>query len=198
MKLASTATLVDVAFAVCTALDRAGTVGVLTGGSAATYYVPERCQSLDVDFVLRFVPQKGVVDEAMSGLGYHRAGTGMYEHSDLPITVEFPRGPMSIGRDLIQTWATERRADELLHILTITDCVRDRFMHFWAWNDRSALELALEVARRHSERFDAGAFRAWAAAEHVADSSYPQEKVDEFFRRLAADPGGSAKATTET
>ena len=29
MKLASTATLVDVAFAVCTALDRAGTVGVL-------------------------------------------------------------------------------------------------------------------------------------------------------------------------
>ena len=117
MKLASTATLVDVAFAVCTALDRAGTVGVPTGESAD---------------------------------------------------------------------------------ITITDCVRDRFMHFWAWNDRSALELALEVARRHSERFDAGAFRAWAAAEHVADSSYPQEKVDEFFRRLAADPGGSAKATTET
>src|SRR5580692_3423309 len=194
MKLASTATLVDVAFAVCTALDRAGTVGVLTGGSAATYYVPERYQSLDVDFVLRFVPQKGVVDEAMSGLGYHRAGTGMYEHSDLPITVEFPRGPMSIGRDLIQTWATERRADELLHILTITDCVRDRFMHFWAWNDRSALELALEVAQRHSERFDAVAFRAWTTAEHAADSSYPQEKVDEFFRRLAAGPSGPAHA----
>jgi hypothetical protein len=158
MKLTSKATLVDVAFAVCTA---------------------------------------GVADEAMGSLGYRRASSGMYEHSDLQITVEFPRGPMSIGRDLIQTWATERRGDERLHILTITDCVRDRFMHFWAWNDRSALELALEVAQRHSERFDADAFRAWTMVEQAADSSYPQEKVDEFFRRLGGVPSGPAQATTE-
>jgi hypothetical protein len=197
MKLTNTATLIDVAFAVCTALDRAGTVGVLTGGSAATYYVPERYQSLDVDFVLRVVPQQGAVDEAMASLGYHRAPSGIYEHSDLAITVEFPRGPMGIGRDLIQTWATERRGDELLHVLAVTDCVRDRFMHFWAWNDRSALELALAVAQRHSARFDATVFRTWAAAEQAADSSYPQEKVDEFFRRLAAGPGGHAHPTAE-
>ncbi len=186
MNLTNASTLIDVAFAVCTALARASAVGVLTGGSAATYYVPERYQSLDVDFVLRVVPQKGAIDEAMGSLGYHRAPTGMYEHSDIPITVEFPHGPLSIGRDLIQTWATERRGDELLYILSITDCVRDRFMHFWAWNDRSALELALEIAQRYSERFDADAFRAWTAAEQVADASYAQEKVDEFFRRLTA------------
>jgi hypothetical protein len=34
--------LVDVAFEVCTALDVAGYVAVLTGGSAATYYVPSQ------------------------------------------------------------------------------------------------------------------------------------------------------------
>jgi hypothetical protein len=197
MKLTSAASLIDVAFAVCTALDRAGTVGVLTGGSAATYYVPERYQSLDVDFILRIVPQKGVVDEVMSSLGYHPAPSGMYEHPDVAITVEFPRGPIGIGRDLIQTWATERRGGELLHVLTITDCMRDRFMHFWAWNDRSALELALAVAQRHRSRFDADAFRAWAKAERAADNSYPQEKVDEFLRRLVSTPGGPAHATTE-
>ena len=192
------ATLVDVAFAVCTALDRAGTVGVLTGGSAATYYFPERYLSLDVVFVLGVVRQREAVDEAMGSLGYYRASSGMYEHPDLTITVEFPRGPLGIGRDLIQTWATERRGDELLHIVTVTDCVRDRFMHFWAWNDRSALELALAVAQRHSSRFDFDAFRTWTAAEQAADSSYPQEKVDEFFRRLASSLSGPAQATTET
>ena len=184
MKLTGSATLVDVAFAVCTALDRAGTIAVLTGGSAATYYVPERYQSLDADFVLRIVPQRRVLDGAMASIGYVLAPSGMYEHSDIAFTVEFPRGPMAIGRDIIRAWVTERRGDELLYINTITDCVRDRFMHFWAWNDRSALDVALAVASRHRHTFDAVAFREWTEAERLADSSYPQDKVDEFFRRF--------------
>ena len=184
MRLTRSASLVDVAFAVCTALDRVGTVAVLTGGSAATYYIPERYQSLDVDFVLRVAPQQRVVDEALAAIGFAPAPTGMYVHPDIAVTVEFPRGPMAIGRDIIMAWSTERRDDELLHVNTVTDCVRDRFMHFWAWNDRSALDVALAVAQRHRPAFDAIAFREWTAAERAADSSYPQDKVDEFFRRL--------------
>ncbi|MGA2392911.1 MAG: hypothetical protein ABSH03_06145 [Candidatus Lustribacter sp.] len=184
MTLTGSATLIDVAFAVCTALDRVGTIGVLTGGSAATFYVPDRYQSLDVDFVLRVVPQRHVVDEAMRSLGFSALPSGIYGHPDLAVTVEFPRGPMAIGRDIIRTWSTQRRGDELLHINTVTDCVRDRFMHFWAWNDRSALDAALAVAGRHHEDFDRTAFRSWVEAERAYDSSYPQDKVDEFFRRL--------------
>lgn len=184
MKLTGSATLIDVAFAVCTALDRAGTIGVLTGGSAATFYVPDRYQSLDVDFVLRVVPRPNVVDEAMRSLGFDAALSGMYENPDLPVTVEFPRGPMAIGRDIIGTWSTQYRGDELLHINTVTDCVRDHFLHFWAWNDRSALDVALAVAVRHREDFDASAFRTWTKAERAYDNSYPQDKVDEFFQRL--------------
>jgi hypothetical protein len=185
MNLTASATLVDVAFAVCTALDRAGTIGVLTGGSAATYYVPERYQSLDVDFVLRVVPQQGVIDEAMTRLGFALAATGMYEHPAIKYTVEFPHGPLAIGRDIITVWSTEHRGNELLHITNVTDCVRDRFMHFWAWNDRSALDVALAVAGQHRSVFDDLGFRAWTEAERAADKSYPQEKVDEFFRRLS-------------
>jgi hypothetical protein len=186
MTLTGSATLIDVAFGVCTALDRAGTIGVLTGGSAATFYVPDLYQSLDVDFVLRVVPQRLVVDEAMRSLGFRAIPSGMYEHPNLAVTVEFPRGPMAIGRDILATWSTQHRDDELLHINTVTDCVRDRFMHFWAWNDRSALDVAIAVASRHRESFDATAFRSWVEAERVHDSSYSQEKVDEFFRRLHA------------
>jgi hypothetical protein len=185
MKVTGSSSLVDIAFAVCTALDHAGIVGVLTGGSAATYYVPERYQSLDVDFVLRIAPQRHVVDEAMATTGYALAPSGIYKHPDTSVTVEFPRGPMAIGRDIIQTWSTDRRGEHVLHVNSVTDCVRDRFMHFWAWNDRSALDVALAVATQHRSAFDAAAFRAWTEAERAADSSYSQECVDEFFGRLS-------------
>jgi hypothetical protein len=45
-------TLTDVAFIVCTALERAGEPAVLCGGSAATFYAPEKYESRDLDFVL--------------------------------------------------------------------------------------------------------------------------------------------------
>jgi hypothetical protein len=46
--------LIDVAFAVCTALEHGGIRAVLTGGSAATYWAPDVYQSRDADFVLNF------------------------------------------------------------------------------------------------------------------------------------------------
>lgn len=185
MRLDSNAILVDVAFAVCTALDRAGMIAVLTGGSAATYYATDRYQSLDADFVFQCIPQQGVLDKALLPLGYTLTPSGMYEHPQIRFTVEFPRGPLSIGRSIVTTWATERRGSELLHITSVTDCVRDRFMHFWAWNDRSALETALTVVALNGSSFDSSAFLRWTRAEQAADRSYEQEKVDEFMRRLA-------------
>jgi hypothetical protein len=185
MTLTAESSLVDVAFAVCTALDRIGTVAVLTGGSAATYYCPQRYQSLDADFVLRIAPARRVIDEAMAGIGFLAGPSGMYAHGESRYTVEFPRGPLSIGRDVITNWLTKRRDDELLYITSVTDCVRDRFMHFWAWNDRSALDVALAVATAHREAFETDVFLGWAQSERQADRSYQQEKVDEFVRRLA-------------
>jgi hypothetical protein len=184
MTLSGDATLVDVAFAVCTVLDRAGVTAVLCGGSAATYYAPERYQSLDADFVLRLAPTRTVLDEAMARLGYLPTAAGMYAHPAIVFTVEFPRGPLAIGRDIVTDWSTQRRGDEVLYVTAVTDCIRDRFMHFWAWNDRSALEAALAVARRHRSVFDDSLFRAWTAREMGRDRSYRLEKVDEFFRRL--------------
>jgi hypothetical protein len=52
--ITETSSLEDVCFAACTALERAGTVAVLTGGSAATYYAPEAYQSGDADFIITF------------------------------------------------------------------------------------------------------------------------------------------------
>jgi len=57
-------------------------------------------------------------------------------------------------------------------------------MHFWAWNDRSALETAVAVANAHRALFDEAGFRAWTESERTADRSYAQSRVEEFLGYL--------------
>lgn len=59
--ITATSSLVDVAFAVGTALERAGITAVLTGGSAATFYAPDAYQSSDLDFLIT-LPRTGGMD----------------------------------------------------------------------------------------------------------------------------------------
>lgn len=184
--LAPDATLVDVSFAACTVLERAGETAVLCGGSAAAYYVPARYTSLDVDFVLHTGRARHLVDRALATLGYERESGDFYTHATLPYTIEFPVGPLAIGREQVRAWRTDRRGDLLLHVLTPTDVVRDRFLHYWAWGDRSALDVALAVARARREDVDLAAFRAWTERERAADRSYDHARVDRFFALLAA------------
>lgn len=95
------ASLIDVAFIVCTALDRSGIRAVLTGGSAATYWSPEVYQSRDADFVLNFGSEERSVVEVMQALGY-RSNGGTWTHKRSTFTVDFPGGPLAIGHDLVK------------------------------------------------------------------------------------------------
>ncbi len=192
-RLAAAATLADVAFAVCSALDGAGETAVLCGGSAAAYYVPGQYHSLDVDFVLHVGRARVVVDRALESVGYARAAGDFYRHPELPYTIEFPIGPLAIGRERVTTWRTDRRDGALLHVLAPLDVVRDRFLHYWAWGDRSALEVALAVARDRAADVDLDAFRGWTERELSADRSYDAARVARFFRALA-EPRSSASS----
>ncbi|HEV3089221.1 MAG TPA: hypothetical protein VGX96_18595 [Candidatus Elarobacter sp.] len=184
MILSERATLVDVAFAACTVLERAGETAVLCGGSAAAYYVPDLYQSLDVDFVVEVGAAPHVVDRALATLGYARAAEGHYRHATLPYTLAFPIGPLAIGREYITSWRTDRRDDLLLHVYTPTDVVRDRFLHYWAWGDRTALDVALAVARTRAREVDLDAVRDWTERELAADASYDASRIGRFFTLL--------------
>ncbi|MGD0050651.1 MAG: hypothetical protein ABSD03_02380 [Vulcanimicrobiaceae bacterium] len=183
--LAAGASLIDVEFAACTVLAQAGETAVLCGGSAAAYYVPDDYQSLDVDFMLHVGQARHTVDRALATLGYERVTEGFYEHPVLPYALEFPVGPLAIGREEVGSWRTDRRAHELLHVLTPTDVVRDRFLHYWAWKDESAFRVALAVARAKPREVDLDAVRAWALRELAADRTYDPEEIDRFFNALA-------------
>ena len=184
MTLAGDASLVDVAFAACTALARAGETAVLCGGSAASYYVPEVYRSLDIDFVPRVQAARHIVDRALASIGYARAAGGPYVHARLPYAIELPMGPLAIGREYVSAWRTDHRGDLLLHVYTATDVVRDRFLHYWAWGDPMGLDVALAVARAHAADVDLDAFRRWTERERAADPAYDPGRVEQFFRLL--------------
>jgi hypothetical protein len=161
--ITASSSLTDVCFEVCTALDCAGITAVLTGGSAATLYAPESYQSRDADFIVTLRAEGGA--KILADLGYSEHG-GTYEHRANPYTVEFPRGPLAVGNDLISTWETIRRKAQILHVLSRTDCVRDRLMWFYTDNDLSALRAAIGVVR--SGVVDHEVIKEWSLREGFA------------------------------
>lgn len=159
------------AFAVCTALDEIGSVAVLVGGSAATYYAPTRYQSRDADFVITFRSDKHDESKAISSIGFVEK-QGVYRHPSSKYTVEFLPAPLAVAGDIITAYATVRRGIETLHVLHRADVVRDRLAAFYHWDDRSALRTAVDVAL--TGPLDLDAIRAWSGAEGASD------KFDEF------------------
>jgi len=174
-----TSSLTDVAFEVCTALDRSGTRAVLTGGSAATVYAPAAYQSLDLDFVVQFKSNNNG-EQVLNDLGYHLK-SNHYVHRENELILEFPPGPLQVGSDLVESWNTMRRADDILHILNPTDCCRDRLANFLHWNDWAGLEQAVAVAQAELPRIDFTVLKDWC------DREGQTEKFTEFHKTVNAE-----------
>ncbi len=180
MTIDAKTSLPEVATAVCTALDRAGVTAVLTGGSAATYYAPDAYQSADIDFVaVKFARLRGgtQVDDQLATLGFRRE-FDCYRHAQSPFPIEFPPGPLAVGREILSNWRTVRRAEEVLHVLHPTDSVKDRLAAFIHWHDRAGLSQALAVAWSCRDEIDLDSIAAWA------DGERGRAKFMEFLERL--------------
>lgn len=156
-------TLRELAFIVCSTLDADGNTAILSGGGAATVYAPEAYQSRDLDFIFQYWSTTDRISaEPLLDLGFIKDGAS-YSHPSTHLTVEFPTGPLAIGRELITSWDTLREGELLLHILSPTYCTRDRLAWFLFNNDFSSLEQALAVASSHP--VDLGVIEQWCIAE---------------------------------
>jgi len=170
LKITEASSLRDVAFIVCTALDRAGITAVLTGGSAATVYAPRAYQSRDLDFVIQFRRRHSEGGAAaLASLGYGLSGN-FYVHRDNELTLDFPPGPLTVGGDVLAQWDTLREGALLLHILNPTDSCRDRLAGFLFWNDQASLDQAVAVALAQQSRVDLGRIRDWCRRERRTES----------------------------
>lgn len=183
--IAPGSSLIDGAFTVCTAFDAAGITAVLCGGSAATFYAPDAYMSADNDFVLSVSIPREEITPIVTPLGFREEGR-IYVCDGIDWTLDFPAGPLAIGRDIVTEWETVRRKDELLHVISATDSVRDRFMHYFAWGDYSGLVQAVAVAKAQPALVDLRRFREWTAIEIAETPVYDRRRVDAFFEALSA------------
>lgn len=175
MAVTRRSTLQDVAARVSRALTDAGITAVLTGGAAVTLYANNQYQSWDLDFVTA-APMKDL-SAVMAGLGFTRGAGRHFEHPSCRFVVEFVAWPVTLGDEVVHRWARRRTPAGTLHILTPTQCVKDRLAAFFHWRDGQSLEQALLVAR--SNRVSMKELERWAGAEgHGGD-------FEEFHRRLA-------------
>jgi hypothetical protein len=166
LKLSKRSSLADVAVATGDALRRAGIRAVLTGGACANLYSGGVYQSSDADFVLEGHCSTNDVDRALSTLGFAREGD-RYVHRLISFFVEFPSGPLGIGRDLrIRPVLRSRRAAKTL-ALSATDACRDRLAAFYFWNDLQSLAAAVAIAVRNRVAF--AKVRAWSRSEGHPD-----------------------------
>jgi hypothetical protein len=174
-------TLADVCFAVSTTLSRHGITSVLTGGSAAAVYAPQIYMSNDADFVLDPDEPLQKVAAALAAIGFARHGRSrIFMHAATVYTVDFPRGPLAVGRDYVHETQVLERGQMQLRILTRFDCVRDRLSHFYHWKDFTALNAAVGVAAENPHEVDVDRLRSWTEREGLE----LLKGFAEFHRRL--------------
>ena len=178
MTLGARSTLADVARAVGGALRDAGIEAALVGGACATIYSRGEYKSLDLDFILETGVARRTLDAAMASAGFRRSGD-RYVHPKTKFFVEFPRGPLSIGRDAAIRTVMLSVGPSRIRALSATDSCRDRLAAFYFWNDLSCLGAALAIARRRDVNLRA--VGRWSREEGHG------EDFERFRRRLAAE-----------
>lgn len=164
------------------ALGKSGIRAVLTGGACATIHTGGKYHSEDIDFVLQSTPSQAQLDRAMAGIGFRRR-RDQYFHSETRFFVEFPAGPLGIGRDVTIVPEDVRvgRTGARIRALSATDSCRDRLAAFYHWGDRQSLDAAVQIALRN--KVEIKAIQAWSVRERSLERFREFERELELARR---------------
>src|SRR5439155_20714767 len=109
-------------------------------------------------------------------------GLSILRYRLISFFVEFPSGPLGIGRDLRirPVWRSRRAAKTIA--LSATDACRYRLAAFYFWNDLQSLAAAVAIAVRNRVAF--AKVRAWSRSEGQAEGYIVF--LTELSRRRAA------------
>ena len=137
-------------------------------------YSDHRYESHDLDFVTS--ASKTQIETAMADTGFRPASGRYFRHPATDYYLEFPAGPPSIGGEFLDRWAELPTDHGVIQILSPTQCVMDRLVAYFHWNDPQALEQALLVAG--NQDIDLDAIEAWSEREGA------HTKFETFKRQL--------------
>jgi hypothetical protein len=151
-----------------------GIDAVLVGGSVVSMYTANKYQSYDLDFITAADHKK--VKSAMEELGFTAKGRN-FVHPDTQYSVEFPPGPIGLGRDEPVKPEGLTEIDGVpIKMLSPTQSIMDRLSSFFHWDDRMCLDQAVWIAQQ--QPFDAEKVTAWAQREGK------EAKLEVFLNRL--------------
>lgn len=143
-------------------LKKSGIDVVLSGGSAVTIYSENKYISKDLDLVNVYAVNRRRIKATMTELGFQEEGR-YFTHAETKLFIEFPTGPLAIGEEPVKEIAEREVATGTLHIISPTDCVKDRLAAYYHWNDKQCLVQAKYVSQ--TQAVDLDEVRAWSERE---------------------------------
>ncbi len=119
---------------------------ILVGGSCVTIYSNNRYISQDLDYVGYEDFHK--IEHSLKKIGFIRKGRH-FEHPECPFLIDFVTEPVAVGSEIITKFEKILTKYGTFKLLKVTDCVKDRLSSFYYWDDRQALNQALDVCMDH-------------------------------------------------
>lgn len=167
MKTVAEMSLGELAAHIATHLRKSGIDVVLSGGSCVSIYSAGKYVSNDLDFIETRFARPGEIRDAMLDIGFTPENR-YFKHSETDSLVEFPSGPLAVGKEAAGRIDEMEFSTGLLRILSPTDCVKDRLAAYYHWNDLQSLEQAVLVA--HANDVDLKEIARWSKGEGMADA----------------------------
>ena len=179
--------MLELAVIVSEALEAAGIVATLSGGSAVSAYTENRYVSEDLDFVTTALLED--LEPVLEPLGFVHTGSlrlSVFEHPATRWYLEFPPAPLSFGGTYVDASESARLSTPTgtLRVITPTHSVMDRLIAAASWQDAPSLEQAVLVATYQSDNIHWGEIDAWVVAEGSANT----REVQDFYRAVRRSP----------
>ena len=145
MKITKKTSIEDLGALICQKLQDTGIESFLSGGAVVSIYSNNKYESYDLDFVS--VGDRKKIKAVMESLGFSQEKSRHFIHPKTLYFVEFPGTSMMIGDQKIQEFVEIKRNENILKLLSPTDCVKDRLAAYIHWNDFQCLVQAALVAK---------------------------------------------------
>jgi len=162
MKQIKSMSQVELAAYVQSHLQKAGINVVLSGGSAVSFYSSNKYVSNDLDLVNINFAKRKEIGTIMESIGFEEKGR-YFVNPETQFLIEFPQGPLSVGEEPVKIIDEFELATGTLHIISATDCVKDRLCAYYFWNDQQGLAQAVLVSQ--SQMVDVKEIKRWSKAE---------------------------------
>lgn len=153
MKSIATMNLGELGAFVCQHLQQHGIAVVLSGRACVSIYTHNQYASYDLDFINAHFVKRQRIQAALEEIGFSEHNH-YFRHPDSEYFLEFPPGPLAIGEERIERIEQIQFETGILHLLSPTDCIKDRLAGYYHWEDLQCLEQAILVARQHSVNID--------------------------------------------